>query len=142
MRTILYIIQKEFLQISRDKFLRTAIIMVPIVQMVILVYAATFEMKNIRINFIDHDRTMASTQLMEKFVASPFFIPVALSDNVEEGKENLKRDKAGIVCVIPENFSKDLFTGKSPAIQLLVNSINGSLSQLSLAYCNSVNYTY
>jgi ABC-2 type transport system permease protein len=142
MRTILYIVQKEFLQISRDKFLRGAIIMVPIIQMVILVYAATFEMKNIRIHFVDQDKSTVSTELMQKFTASPFFIPVALSANVEEGREALKKDKAGIVCVIPENFGKDMITGRTPSIQLLVNSINGSMAELSMAYCNAVIRSY
>jgi ABC-2 type transport system permease protein len=138
MRTILYIIQKEFIQISRDKFLRTAIIMIPVIQMVILVYAATFEMKNIRIHFVDQDRSTASADLMQKFSASPFFIPVDLTEDIEAGKENLQRNKTNIVCIVPVNFEKDLISGKIPSIQLLVNSINGSMAELSMAYCNSV----
>ena len=116
--------------------------MVPIIQMVILVYAATFEMKNIRIHFVDQDKSSASAELMQKFTASPFFIPIALTSDVEEGRINLNKDKASIVCVIPDEFGKDLFTGKSPSIQLLVNSINGSLAELSMAYCNAVIRSY
>jgi ABC-2 type transport system permease protein len=142
MKTIFYIVQKEFLQISRDKFLRGAIIMVPILQMVILVYAATFEMKNIRIHFVDQDKSTASAELMQKFTSSPFFIPVALTDNVESGMENLKRDKAGIVCIIPDKFDKDLSSSATPSVQLLVNSINSSLAELSMAYCNAVIRSY
>jgi ABC-2 type transport system permease protein len=142
MRTILYIVQKEFTQIARDKFMRMAIIMIPVVQMVILVYAATFEMKNIKIHFVDHDKSTVSAELMQKFSASPFFIPVALTDDVESGRKNLARDKAGIVCIIPQNFEKDMLTGKTPSIQLLVNSINGSMAELSMAYCNAVIRSY
>jgi ABC-2 type transport system permease protein len=138
MRTILYIIQKEFIQIARDKFLRTAIILIPVIQMVILVYAATFEMKNIRIHFVDQDKSTASADLMQKFSASPFFIPVDLTDDIEAGRENLQRNKAAIVCIIPANFEKDLTLRRIPSIQLLVNSINGSMAELSMAYCNSV----
>jgi ABC-2 type transport system permease protein len=116
--------------------------MVPIVQMMILVYAATFEMKNIKIHFVDQDKSTASAGLMQKFYASPFFVPVELSDHVEPGVENLKRDRAGIVCVIPDNFEKEIVTGRSPSIQLLVNSINGSLAELSMAYCNAVIMSY
>ncbi|MBA7550249.1 hypothetical protein ES705_42759 [subsurface metagenome] len=66
MRTILYIVQKEFLQIFRDKLLSKAIIMVPILQMLVLVYAATFEMKSIKIHFVDQDRSSASSELIQK----------------------------------------------------------------------------
>ncbi len=142
MRTILYIIQKEFIQLSRDKFLRTAIIMIPIVQMVILVYAATFEMKNIQIHFVDQDRSTSSAELMQKFSASPFFIPVELSDDVESGRENITHNKADIVCIIPNNFGRDIISGNTPSIQLLVNSINSSMAELSMGYCNAVIRSY
>jgi ABC-2 type transport system permease protein len=142
MRTILLIVQKEFLQIARDKFLRTAIIMVPIVQMLILVYAATFEMKNIKIHFVDLDQSTASAELIQKFSASPFFIPVAISHDVHSGEENLLRNKADLICVIPQNFGRSIHREGNPSIQLLVNSINGSLAELSLAYCTAVLRSY
>jgi ABC-2 type transport system permease protein len=142
MRTIFLIVQKEFLQIARDKFLRTAIIMVPVVQMLILVYAATFEMKNIRIHFVDQDRSTASSELIQKFTASPFFIPVAVTDDVKSGEENLKFDKADLVCVIPYNFSKTINREGKPTIQLLINSINGSKAELSMAYCTALLRSY
>ena len=49
MRTILYLIRKEFIQIFRNKFIGRAIFAVPIVQMLILVPAVTFEIKNVRL---------------------------------------------------------------------------------------------
>lgn len=142
MKTILYIVQKEFLQISRDKFLRTAIIMIPIIQMVVLVYAATFEMKNIRIHFVDQDRSSASVELVNKFSASSFFLPVAYSSDVESGTVNLKKNNATVVCIIPPEFGKDLSLGQSPSIQLLLNSIDGSLAEISLGYCGAVIMDY
>lgn len=142
MRTILYIVQKEFLQISRDKFLRAAIIMVPIVQMLVLVYAATFEMKNIKIHFVDQDRSSSSIELVNKFTASSFFLPVDYTSDIRSGTDNLMKNKASVVCVIPSDFGKDLSTGKSSTIQLLINSINGSLAEISLGYCNAVIMDY
>ena len=49
MRTILYLIRKEFIQIFRNKFISKAIFAVPIVQMLILVPAITFEIKNVKL---------------------------------------------------------------------------------------------
>ncbi len=138
MKTILYIVQKEFLQIARDKFLRTAIIMVPIVQMLVLVYAATFEMKNIKIFFVDQDKSAESVALTKKFVASGFFVELGNSDNVSIAERNLTTGNADVICVIPENFGNDLTLQKPPAVQFLLNSINGSLAELSNAYCNAI----
>jgi ABC-2 type transport system permease protein len=138
MKTILYIVQKEFLQISRDKFLRAAIIMVPIIQMLVLVYAATFEMKNIKIHFVDQDHSNASAELMNKFSASSFFVPVGYSFDVQSGKDNMTKNRATVVCVIPNGFSKNLELNQSPEVQLLLNSIDGSLAEVSLGYCTAV----
>lgn len=138
MKTILYIVQKEFLQIARDKFLRAAIIMVPIVQMLVLVYAATFEMKNIKIHFVDQDHSQASGELIHKFSASPFFVAVDPSEDVWTGEENLKEDRADVVCVIPSGFSEAIGTGNSTGIQLLINAINGTKAELSYVYCQAV----
>jgi ABC-2 type transport system permease protein len=142
MKTILYIVRKEFLQISRDKFLRTAIIMVPIIQMLVLVYAATFEIKQIRIHFVDQDRSTASSDLVNKFTATTFFVPVDYSDDVEKGKIDLQRNRADVVVVIPTDFSKNIQEKRNTSVQLLLNSINGSLAELTLAYCSAVVNSY
>lgn len=142
MKTILYIVQKEFLQIFRDKFLSRAIILVPIIQMMVLVYAATFEMKNIKIYFVDRDRSIASTEVIQKFSSSKFFITVGVSGDINIASKNMLKNNADVICVIPENFDKHLNTGQKPSIQLLINSINGSVAELSLAYCYAVIRSY
>lgn len=142
MRTILLIVQKEFLQISRDKFLRTAIILIPIVQMLVLVYAATFEMKNIKICFVDQDNTTNSVSLIEKFAASPFFNLTGTKQSIEEAKEEITRNKADVVVIIPARFSKNLIKSNAARVQILLNSINASAAELSLSYCNAVIMSY
>ena len=82
MRTLLFLIQKEFIQISRDKFMRVAIIVIPIVQMMVLVYAANFEMKNIHIHFVDQDKSTASSNLIQKFTSA---VIASMGKNVLEG---------------------------------------------------------
>ncbi len=66
MRTILYLIRKEFLQIFRNKFISKAIFAVPVVQMLILVPAITFEIKYVNITVVDKDLTPESRGLINK----------------------------------------------------------------------------
>ena len=73
MRTILYLIRKEFIQIFRNKFISKAIFAVPIVQMLILVPAITFEIKNVKLTIIDKDMTSESRGLISKLEGSTFF---------------------------------------------------------------------
>ena len=55
MNTILYIIQKEFRQIFRNKGMLPIIFVLPLIQLLILSNAATFEVKNIKFSYIDND---------------------------------------------------------------------------------------
>ena len=67
MKTILFIVQKEFKQIFRDKSMLRLIFILPILQLLILSNAATFDVKNIKISFIDHDHSISSRELINKF---------------------------------------------------------------------------
>jgi len=60
MRTILFLIRKEFIQIFRNKFISKAIFAVPLVQMLILVPAVTFEIKRVEMTIIDRDMSPES----------------------------------------------------------------------------------
>ena len=106
MRTILVLVQKEFRQILRDKFMGKAIIVLPIVQMVILVYAATFEIKNIDILIVDRDGSSSSVKLTQKFLGSNFFTidkgfftNKQVADYLDNGKADL--------ALIPSKKVKD-----------------------------------
>ena len=55
MKIILFIIQKEFKQIFRNKAMLPLLFVMPFMQLLILSYAASFEIKNIKIGFVNHD---------------------------------------------------------------------------------------
>ena len=91
MRTILYIIQKEFLQVFRNKSMLPIIFVVPIVQLIILVNAATFEMKNIRVSVVDLDLSGTSRKLVSKFQGSPFYQIKSSSFSYAEAEDEMKK---------------------------------------------------
>ena len=138
MRTILFIIQKEVLQIFRNKTMLPMIFVVPIIQMLILVNVATFEMKNIRLFVVDKDLTPTSRQLISKFQGSPFFKIVNSSFSEEDGIEEVKNGTADEMIEIPFGFEKDLFKEGSSKLQLNINAINSMVAGLSYGYTNSV----
>lgn len=135
MKTILYIIRKELLQIARDKFMGKAIIAIPIIQMIVLVYAATFEIKNVDLLIVDHDGSSTSTRLSNKFLASEFFtVDVNALSNIEIN-EVLDRGEADIALIIKSGFEKDFRNADAPRVQLLIDAVNGSAGELALSYC-------
>lgn len=138
MRTIIFLIKKEFLQIFRDKFIGKAIFAIPIVQMLILVPAITFEIKSVKLCIIDNDMTMESRGLISKLQGSPFFKIVQATSSEKEANDLLFANKADVVLKIPSEFGKDLGIGKPAKVMASVNAINAMTAQLSWAYLSGV----
>lgn len=138
MRTILYIIRKEFKQIARDKFMGKAIIVMPIAQMLILVYAATFEIKNVDLLIVDRDGSPTSIGLINKYAASDFFTLSKKSLGDNQIKKVLDKGDADVVLIIPQGFEKSFHRGEKISIQLLIDVVNGSAGQLMLGYCRAI----
>jgi ABC-2 type transport system permease protein len=138
MRTIFYLIRKEFLQIFRNKFISKAIFGVPIVQMLILVPAVTFELKNVKIAIIDKDMTSESRGLISKLDGSTFFKVSYLTFSENEANNLLHRNKCRMIIQIPSGFGKDIGTGKQGKLLATIDAVNASSAELSWAYLNGV----
>jgi ABC-2 type transport system permease protein len=138
MRTILYLIKKEFLQIFRNKFISKAIFAVPIVQMLILVPAITFEIKYVNLCVIDNDFSQVSRGLVSKLEGSTFFRVKSMTWSETEANNNLHRGKCTMILNIPVNFGRDISSGRPAKILAGVDAINASTAQLTWAYFNGV----
>ncbi len=142
MRTILFIIQKEFIQVFRNKMMLPIIFVVPFVQLLILVNAATFEMKNITMSVVDMDLSGSSRQMVSKFQGSPFFIIRHTSFSYQEAEDQMKKGKVDLILQIPAGFEKDLYKENRSKVQLVVNAINGSTAGLINAYSTMIIMDY
>jgi len=138
MRTILYLIRKEFIQIFRNKFISKAIFGVPIIQMLILVPAITFELKDVRLAIIDKDMTPESRGLISKLEGSSFFKVTFSTFSEAEADNLLLGNRSGAILHIPSGFGKELITGRGGKLLVSVDAINASSAQLSWAYLNGV----
>lgn len=138
MRTILFIIQKEFIQIFRNKTMLPIILVVPIVQLLVLVYAATLEMKQIDMYIVDKDLSSTSRSLINKFEGSSFFHITKSSFSLQDAENKIKENKADIILNIPQGFEKNLYREDQSEIQLLINAINVTAAGLTNAYASSV----
>jgi ABC-2 type transport system permease protein len=138
MRTIFYLIRKEFIQIFRNKFISKAIFAVPVVQMLILVPAITFELKNVNLAIIDKDMTPESRGLINKLEGSTFFKVSYSTFSDKEADDLLYHNKCSVILHIPSGFGKDLISGNGGKLFFAVDAINASSAQLSWAYLNGV----
>ena len=114
------------------------IFVIPIVQLLILVNAATMEMRNITIVVVDKDMSGTSRKMIDKFAASPFFKISKRTFDLKEAENELKSNDADLIIHIPAKFEQTLVRENKAKVQILINAINGTVGGISNAYVSSI----
>jgi ABC-2 type transport system permease protein len=138
MRIIYTLLTKEFKQIFRNKFMLPIIFVIPVVQMILLTYAASLEMKDIKMAVVDQDYSAASRLLVSKFSGSPFFNINLQSNNYDEAVRMLTRDKVDVILHLSHGFERRLYVDQATDVQLVINAINATEAGLVNAYCTQI----
>lgn len=142
MRTLKFLLQKEFRQVFRDPSILRIIFIMPMIQLLILPWAADYEVKNIQLSVVDHDHSEYSRQLINKITASGYFQLTDYSDSYKSAIHDVETDKADIVLEIPASFEKDLVKEDEAGLFLAINAINGVKASLGGAYLRSIIQDY
>ena len=138
MRTILVLIRKELLQIFRNKAMLPLLTVVPVVQLIVLSFAASNEVKDLKLAVYDQDHSAYSQRLTHKFMASTYFQLSGTPQNLQDAEALLQKDEADIVLLIPSGMEHDLLRLKTADLQILVNAVNGSKGGIANGYANRV----
>ena len=138
MRRILYLAQAEVLHIVRDHILLAQVLVVPVVQLLILSNAATFEIRNTPIHIVDLDRSSASRGLVNRLAANGHFQIVDTTPSVDRADERLVDGTATMAVVIPHDFETSLVRIGVAQVQLSVNAEKGSAAGIVQSYASQV----
>jgi ABC-2 type transport system permease protein len=138
MRALRFLLRKEFLQILRDPALVRMLFMIPIVQLLVLSNAATFEVKRSRIHLIDQDQSSMSQAVVQRLAASGRFLVAEVSGSVARGDDALMRRTVDMVLVIPRDFELELVRRRSGRVQVLMNAEDGAAAGVTTAYVRQV----
>ncbi len=138
MRVLFTLLIKEFKQIFRNRIMLPVIFVIPVIQMILLTYAASLEMKGINMAVVDQDNSQASRELVSEFTSSPFFEISLYTHNYEEAVRLLTRDRVDVILHLQHHFEKRLFSEKATGLQLVVNAINATEAGLVNSYCTRI----
>lgn len=142
MRTILFMLQKEFLQVFRNKQMLPIIFILPVVQLILLSYAATFEIKKINMYVMDGDNTTASRRLAGHFWSTGYFIPVNSSHSDDKAQNEMAANRVKMIMKIPHGFEKDIITNSMPKVQFIINAEDGSAAGIIQTFSAAVLNNY
>ena len=138
MRMLKYLLEKEFKQIKRDRFLPRIIFLLPVIQLMVLPFAANFEMRNINLSIVDNDHTVLSRRLTEKVLSSGYFRLADVSPRYDEALASIESNAADIILEIPSRFEERL--GREGTAELLIaaNAVNGTKGGIGSSYLASI----
>ena len=142
MRTLKFLLRKEFRQIFRDPGILRVILVIPIVQLLILPWAADYEIKNIKLGVVDHDHSEYSRQLINKITSSGYFILTDYTSSYEHSLEKIESDESDLILQIPDHFEKDLVKEDEAKLFMAINAINGVKANLGGVYLRSIIQDY
>jgi ABC-2 type transport system permease protein len=138
MRTLKFLLRKEFRQIFRDPAILRLILIMPVIQLLVLPWAADYEIKNIKLAVVDHDHSEYARKLINKITSSDYFILTDYSSSYEHSLEKIEHDKADLVLQIPDHFEKNLVKEDEAKLFMAINAINGVKANLGGAYLLSI----
>ncbi|MBU1297539.1 MAG: ABC transporter permease [Bacteroidetes bacterium] len=138
MRIIRELIIKEFLQIRRDKRMLPIIFIVPILQIIILGYAATLDIKNIGLLICDLDGSFKSREFVSQFVTSGHFTLLGSVESPKQIDTYLDRSEVTLAIIIPRDFSKKILSGNQADIALIADGSDANTANISLSYATQI----
>ena len=138
MRTLRFLLRKEFLQIRRDPAIMRLLVAMPLVQLLLLGNAATFEIRSTRMYVVDLDGSQTSRGLVSRMAASGRFAPAEASPSMELADRALRARRVACILRIPADFERDLVrTGTAP-VQLVFNAEDGAAAGIRRSYAGAI----
>ena len=134
MKTLKFLIEKEFKQMFRNPLIPRLIVLFPTMVLLVFPWAVSFEIKNIRVDVVDHSKSVYSKRLTDKIAASQYFILHDTPPDYNAAMLNMENDETDMIVEIPASFDVDLVKRRESGVGVAVNSVNGTQGLLGSNY--------
>ncbi|MDR1973962.1 MAG: ABC transporter permease [Bacteroidales bacterium] len=133
-----FLLEKEFKQTFRNSFLPKLIFIFPVFILLILPWAATQEVKEVRLTIVDNDNTEFTSRLVRKITASGYFILGSIVHSEKEALKEIESDKADIMLIFPRNFEKTFYKEGTTKVMISANAVNSMNATLGSSYLKGI----
>jgi ABC-2 type transport system permease protein len=142
MRIILNIIIKEFLQLKRDPRLFGIVFIAPVIQLVVLGYAANLDVNTVHTAVFDQDKSVTSRNFIWKFQHSGYFEIDDYVDNYKQITDDINSGKVLWALVIPKDFEKNINRRQTAPIQTIFDGSDANKTSISFGYVQGIVSSY
>ncbi len=137
MKTLYFLLEKEFRQLLRNRQLMRTLLLAPLIQLILLPLAADYTVKDIHIAVTDNDHSPSSQRLIAKITASGYFRLAGYTASYPEALRMVEEDKADLALQIPAHFERDLVRENTKQLYIAINAIEGTKANLGGAYARA-----
>lgn len=134
MKSLKYLIEKEFKQMFRNPLIPRLIVLFPTMVLLVFPWAVSFEIKNIKIDVVDHSKSVYSRRLTDKIAASRYFILNDTPPDYQTAMMNMEQGETDMILEIPASFDKEMVKSRSTGVGVAVNAVNGTQGLLGSNY--------
>lgn len=138
LRRILHLMRKEVLELKQDPRLFGVVIIAPIMQLTVLGYAATTDVRDVPIAIVDADRSTASRDLVQRFASSANFKIVGMPGSTSDIDRYLDHGEAWMVISIPANFGQAVSAGRSATLQIAADGTDSNSTTVAMGYAQTL----
>jgi ABC-2 type transport system permease protein len=142
MRRLGHIIRKEFLELRQDPRLFGIVIIAPIIQLTMLGYAATTDVRNVPLVVVDQDASNESRELVSRFDASPSFDVVDRAASTDQVDGYLDSGKAWMALDIPADYGERIRSGQPVTVQVIADGTDANSTNVALGYTGTLIAAY
>jgi ABC-2 type transport system permease protein len=142
MGRIRFLMWKELIELRQDPRLFGIVVLAPIVQLFMLAYAATTDVRNVPLIVADADRSTASRELVSRFDASPSFSVVSVVASPDDIDPVLERGEAWLAVVVPRGYGAALASGTPQTVQIVADGSDANSAGVSLGYATNLVAAY
>lgn len=136
------IIRKEFIHIVRDPRTLAVMFLIPIVQLLLLGYAATTDIRHLETAVFDADRTAQSRALIEAYRASDYFEIAYYVGSEDEIARLLDAGRVRAGIVIRTGYGDDLARGSTAQVAFLIDGSDPAVASTAFAASQSVGQAF
>jgi len=137
-----HLLTKELIELRSDPRLFGIVIMAPIIQLFVLGYAATTDVKDVPLLVADGDRSAESRRLIDRFDASANFYIVDVVTGGGAVEQHLEHGTAWMALTIPPGFGTDVASGRPTKVQMIADGTDSNSTSVALGYARSVVASY
>jgi ABC-2 type transport system permease protein len=134
MTRVIHLMRKEVLELRQDPRLFGIVVMAPIIQLTVLGYAATTDVKDVPVVIVDADRSVRSRELVTRFDASENFTVVDLLGSTRDIDPWLETGRAWMALSIPAGYGNLIERGETAALQVVADGTDSNSTNVALSY--------